>query len=328
MKKISAGKTPAKSRQPSGVGVAPINRRTVVSMFSGCGGMDLGFRGDFPFAGKHYDRLPFDVVWANDSNKAACRTYKHNFQRDIHVGDVADCLSTLPKRADVVIGGFPCQDVSINGSKLAANGNRTILYRHMVEVIKRTRPRIFIAENVKGLLQLHSRKFFLQMLSEFEETGYRICHQLHLAADFGVPQMRERLFLVGVKKRKKFIHPSPGLAHMTAQEALRDLEDWTEKPEHGHIWSKAALSPEQGNRRLSANKPSTTIRAEHHGNVQWHYRLPRRISLREAARLQSFPDEFSFDGGMREVERQIGNAVPPVLAWHMAKTVGDYLETR
>ena len=96
--------------------------------------------------------------------------------------------------------------------------------------------------------------------------------------------------------------------------SLGDLECADEDKEWSHIWSKARRSPEQGNRRLKADKPATTIRAEHHGNVQWHYKLDRRISLREAARLQSFPDDFDFVCAMRATERQIGNAVPPVLA--------------
>ena len=305
---------------------APIKRHTVVSMFSGCGGMDLGFLGGFPFAGKYYDRLPFEVVWANDSNEAACRTYARNLKHDIHAGDIATVMDTLPDSADVVIGGFPCQDVSINGKLSVADGKRTVLYRYMVQAIAQLQPRIFVAENVKGLLQAHGREFFEQMLTEFEAAGYRVSHQLYLAADFGVPQMRERLFLVGVKDDGAFEHPAPGLAHVSAQEALRDLEGRMETPGLCHVWSKAAPSPDQGSRRLVADRPATTIRAEHHGNIQWHYRLDRRISLREAARLQSFPDAFSFDGGMRETERQIGNAVPPVLAWHIAKAVREYLE--
>ena len=298
----------------------------VVSMFSGCGGMDLGFLGGFPFGGRYYDRLPFRVVWANDLNKAASKTYEENLKHAIHMGDIGGLMGTMPKAADVVIGGFPCQDVSINGVKQGANGERTILYRYMVEAIKRTKPRIFVAENVKGLLQSHGRVFFDQMIAEFEATGYKVSHRLYLAADYGVPQMRERIFIVGVKGRWQFTHPVPSLAHRTAKEALGDLEDEPENKATGHVWSKAARSPEQGDRRLRANKPATTIRAEHHGNVQWHYKLDRRISLREAARLQSFPDQFIFHGGMREAERQIGNAVPPVLAWHIAKAVRECLE--
>ena len=304
----------------------PVKDYRVVSLFSGCGGMDLGFLGGFPFGGRYYDRLPFRIIWANDLNAAASRTYAENLKPDIHTGDIADSLDTLPKTADVIIGGFPCQDVSINGSMRGAGGKRTILYRYMIEAIKRTKPTMFVAENVKGLLQAHGREFFEQMLSDFEATGYRVSHQLYLAADYGVPQMRERLFLIGVKGRQDFIHPAPISERMTARAALADLEGKPENADTSHIWSKAARSPEQGDRRLSADKPSTTIRAEHHGNVQWHYNLDRRLSLREAARLQSFPDDFRFQGGMRETERMIGNAVPPVLAWHIAKAVREYLD--
>lgn len=306
----------------------PLERFTVVSMFSGCGGMDLGFLGGFPFGGKYYDRLPFDVVWANDISETAGRTYEKNLKHKIHVGDVDSVMDTLPGSADVVIGGFPCQDVSINGTVRGTGGERTVLYRYMVEAIKSLQPRIFVAENVKGLLQAHAREFFERMLAEFESTGYKLTYQLYLAADFGVPQMRERLFIVGTKEGAGFEHPAPGLAHVSASEILSDLEEKPETQALEHIWSKAAASPEQGNRRLVAGKPATTIRAEHHGNIQWHYKLNRRISLREAARLQSFPDAFSFNGGMRKAERQIGNAVPPVLAWHIAKAVREYLGSR
>ena len=306
---------------------APVKTHRTVSLFSGCGGLDLGFLGGFLFGGKYYERLPFSIGWANDINPAASRTYKRNLNHDIQVGDVVAYLDTLPESADVVVGGFPCQDVSINGSRQGAEGERTILYRHMIEAIRRTKPRVFVAENVKGLLQAHGRNFLKTMLEDFAATGYRLSHRLHLAADYGVPQMRERLFIVGVKGRGEFEHPTPNLRHMTAREALADLESEPENKGTGHVWSKARASPDQGNRRLKANKPSTTIRAEHHGNVQWHYKLDRRISLREAARLQSFPDVFRFYGGMRETERQIGNAVPPVLAWYIAKAIRRYLES-
>ena len=305
----------------------PGDNYKVVSLFSGCGGMDLGFLGGFTFGKRYYDRLPFEVVWANDINSTACATYERNLQHPIHVGDVTGMLDTLPKRADVVIGGFPCQDVSINGSRLAENGIRTILYRQMIEAIQRTSPRIFVAENVKGLQFAGTREFYDTMLEDFGAAGYRVFPMLYMAADYGVPQMRERLFIVGMKGNRIFKHPRGDARRMTAQDALRDLEDEPENPSIGHLWSKAARSPDQGDRRLTADKPATTIRAEHHGNTQWHYRLTRRISLREAARLQSFPDEFRFEGGMRETERQIGNAVPPVLAWHIAKAVREHLDS-
>lgn len=306
----------------------PVETYRVVSMFSGCGGMDLGFVGGFTFGSHHYERLPFEIIWANDISPAACKTYEHNLQHPIIQGDVVEAVGTLPSSADVLIGGFPCQDVSINGSKLGVDGERTILYQQMIEAIRRVKPHIFVAENVKGLRQAHGQELFERMIADFEATEYKVSHSLYLAADYGVPQMRERVFIIGTReKRREFQRPEPGLRFMTAYQALNDLEDLPETSNINHVWSKAARSPEQGNRTLKANAPATTIRAEHHGNIQWHYSLPRRISLREAARLQSFPDEFKFLSGMRETERQIGNAVPPVLSWHIAKAVREYLDT-
>ena len=107
---------------------------------------------------------------------------------------------------------------------------------------------------------------------------------------------------------------------------MEDLENMEEDKEISHIWSKANVSGEQGNRKMLADRPGYTIRAECHGNIQFHYSLPRRISMREAARIQSFPDSFVFPCGLRETERQIGNAVPPVLGWHMANAVKNVLQ--
>ena len=302
--------------------------RKIVSLFSGCGGMDLGFLGDFDFGGRHWDRLPFEIVWANDLNKRACEAYKLNLRHDIHIGPISEAMDLLPHRADIVLGGFPCQDVSINGLRRAEQGERTILYKKMIEAIRRVRPVAFVAENVKGLTMAHGAEFFAQMIQDFEALpGYEIDHRVYLASEYGVPQARERVFIVGMKG-KRFEPPTPSEIRMTAQDALRDLEDEPENRAIAHIWSRAARSPDQGNRRLKADKPATTIRAEHHGNVQWHYRLDRRISLREAARLQSFPDAFTFPAGMRETERQIGNAVPPVLAWHIARALNEQLDLR
>ena len=308
------------------IAVGEVERYKVVSLFCGCGGMDLGFLGGFSFAGTYYDRLSFDVVWANDIDERACDTYAANIGEDhLRRGDVAEVLDTLPSAADVVIGGFPCQDVSVNGRQSLEDGERTILYKYMVEAVRRCQPRIFVAENVKGLLMSHGKPFFDQMLADFAIEGYAVNHQLYLAADYGVPQMRERVFIVGAEGAA-FAHPFLlSGARPTAREALADLEDAPEDRATAHIWSKARRSPDQGDRKLRPDRPATTIRAEHHGNTQWHYNQPRRISLREAARLQSFPDAFTFAHAMRASERQIGNAVPPVLGWHVAKAVEAHL---
>lgn len=295
----------------------------VVSMFSGCGGMDLGFTGGFEIFGLRYRTLPFEIIWANDLNPEACKTYERNLGREIHRGDIWELLESMPTKADVIIGGFPCQDISVNGKQAGVNGARSGLYKAMVEAIRRIRPRVFVAENVKALLR--NETWLRQVLSDFRSLGYEISCELYRAADYGVPQTRERVFFVGTAQGlRPFTPPLPernASTWMTAREAIGDLEALDEAPGINHIWSKANISPEQGNRRLLPDRPGYTIRAECHGNIQFHYRKPRRVSMREAARIQSFPDKFIFMSRLREIERQVGNAVPPVLAWHVANSV-------
>lgn len=300
---------------------------TVVSLFSGCGGMDLGFCGGFDFLGKRYEKTPFRIIWANDINTAACRTYRKNIGPHIVEGDIWQAMNEMPTEADVVIGGFPCQDISINGKGAGVNGKRSGLYRAMVEVVATIRPKVFVAENVKGLLMQHNSDSLQRVLSDFRALGYDVSYHLYNAADYGVPQIRERVFIVGTRPDIPRFTPPKSVhhKHITAQEAIGDLESLDADVSFNHIWSFANKSAEQGNRRLKADRPGYTIRAECHGNIQFHYSLPRRISMREAARFQSFPDYFYFDAKLRETERLVGNAVPPVLAWHIAKSVATIL---
>ena len=302
-------------------------KHSVVSMFSGCGGMDLGFRGGFEFLGETYSKNPYDIIWANDINEAACRTYKKNLNHDIHFGDIWGLLDTLPdaENVDLVIGGFPCQDISVNGKGLGIDGARSGLYRAMVEVVDRLRPKVFVAENVKGLLMKHNAKSLETVLKDFRNLGYDVSYNLYHAANYGVPQSRERVFIIGVDNTvNNFTPPSP--THLpddwiSAKQAIEDLESIPENPDFNHIWSRAKKSSDQGNRSLKADRVAYTIRAECHGNIHYHYNLNRRLSMREAARIQSFPDNFIFDSKLRQTERQVGNAVPPVLAWHIAQSL-------
>lgn len=304
----------------------------VVSMFSGCGGMDLGLKGGFEFLGKQFKKRPFDIVWANDLNPYAAATYEHNLQDRIHIGSVWDHLDSLPASCDLLVGGFPCQDISINGKRAGIAGERSGLYRAMVEAVRRTDPQMFVAENVRGLLYAYNKESLATVLRDFSALGYDVNYQLYHAADYGVPQRRERVLIVGVKKgHGEFIHPKASLnseTWITSREAIKDLEDLEQDAGFSHIWSlarKSADQASQGSRILDANKTSHTIRAECHGNNQFHYQLPRRISMREAARFQSFPDNFIFKARLRETERMIGNAVPPVLAWHLGSKVLEKL---
>lgn len=306
------------------------NNYKVVSLFSGCGGMDLGLMGGFSFLGKHYAERPFDVIWANDLNPFACKTYEHNLKHPILQGDVWGHLDSLPEACDVVVGGFPCQDISINGKRAGVAGERSGLYRAMVETVRRMQPKVFVAENVRGLLYKYNADSLKQVLEDFTALGYDVTYQLYHAADFEVPQRRERVFIVGVKGGTvPFTPPKPTLdkhTWITSKAAIADLAGLEQDADYSHVWSLAKKSSDQGGRKLDPNKTSHTIRAECHGNNQFHYELPRRISMREAARFQTFPDDFIFKAKLRETERMIGNAVPPVLAWHMANSLLETLE--
>ncbi len=169
---------------------------------------------------------------------------------------------------------------------------------------------VFVAENVKALLRHEA--WLQQVLSDFRGLGYEVSCELYRAADYGVPQTRERVIFVGTAEGVRPFTPPPPERNasnwITAREAIGDLEHLDEAPHINHIWSKANISPEQGNRRLRHDRPGYTIRAECHGNIQFHYRHPRRVSMREAARIQSFPDKFLFMSGIREMERQVGNS--------------------
>ena len=302
---------------------------TVISLFSGCGGMDLGFVGGFSFLGQEYQKTGFKIIWANEISAAACRTYRKNLGDHIIEGDIGNEIERIPLNADVVIGGFPCQDISINGKMAGISGKRSGLYTYIVEAVQRTHPKAFVAENVGGLLLKKNSASFEKIMQDFGSLGYNVSCQLYHAEDYGVPQTRERVFIVGTKKTlPEFIPPKPTTHEkpITARDALGDLESLEENRAFSHIWSKANVSGEQGNRKMLADRPGYTIRAECHGNIQFHYSLPRRMSMREAARIQSFPDTFLFPCGLRETERQIGNAVPPVLGWYVANAVKTVIQ--
>ena len=300
----------------------------IVSLFSGCGGLDLGFVGGFNFLGREFGRNNFDIVWANELNPNACKTYERNFGTHIVCGDITDAIKSMPTDVDVVMGGFPCQDISINGKMLGIKGKRSGLYSYIVEAVKRCRPKVFLAENVGSLMLRQNEYSFKTILSDFESLDYHVTYKVYHAEQYGVPQTRERVIFVGTRKDlPRFTPPEPVSGRpITCGEALRDLECMSADKEFSHIWSRAAPSGEQGSRKMVEDRPGYTIRAECHGNIQFHYRLPRRLSMREAARIQSFPDSFVFPCGIRETERQIGNAVPPVLAWYIAREVQKVLE--
>lgn len=319
-----------------------MNRKyKVVSLFSGCGGLDLGFKGGFKSLGKTYERNNFELIWANDFDKSACITYSKNFSEPIVCGDIVEILKgnypdfispKLPETTDVVLGGFPCQDFSLAGKRKGLEGKRGQLYLSMVETVKRLRPVIFVAENVKGLLSMGNGDVLNTILEDFEKIGYNVIYKVHHAADFGVPQNRERIIIVGTDKSKnlpEFGYPKPTHTKqgwVTLENAIADLTDKSEGYINNHFWSKAKMfAGTQGNTIVNPKSIAPTMRAEHHGNIEWHWEGTRRLSAREAARIQTFPDDFIFYPSTSSAYKQIGNAVPPVLGWNIAKEVENFL---
>jgi DNA (cytosine-5)-methyltransferase 1 len=301
----------------------------VTSLFSGCGGLDLGFHGGFHFLRQYFEKLKFYTIYANDIDKSACVTYEKNFTKPIICGDINDIDITSLEPSDVVLGGFPCQDFSSAGKRRGFASKRGNLYKSMSQVISHMRPKLFLAENVKGLLTIDGGTAISTIIADFEQLGYHISYQLLKVSEFGVPQKRERVIIIGTRKdilpRFDFVQLEKNRASSVWQ-AIQDLEEHEEGGIENHYWSKAKRNKGQGNTIIDKDDFAPTMRAEHHGNIEFHYSGKRRLSAREAARIQSFPDDFIFYPSTSSAYRQIGNAVPPVFAWHIAKSIQDFLD--
>jgi DNA (cytosine-5)-methyltransferase 1 len=171
------------------------------------------------------------------------------------------------------------------------------------------------------------------IIKDFSDLGYTVVYKLHHAADFGVPQSRERVVIVGTDKNRNlpaFEYPQPSYTKenwVSLSEAIGDLANVQEGKIDNHYWSKAKMfKGTQGNSIVSKDKIGPTMRAEHHGNIEFHWNKKRRLSAREAARVQSFPDDFVFYPSTSSAYKQIGNAVPPVLGWYIAGAVENFLD--
>lgn len=306
----------------------------IVSLFSGAGGLDLGFQGGFTFLDKKYKKNDFKIIWANDIDKSACQSFSTYFKHDIICQDIREILSSIGSTTDdvdIVLGGFPCQDFSYAGKRKGLKSDRGNLYKSMCQVIQNTKPLLFLAENVKGILTINSGETIKQIIQEFSELGYYVQYKLLLSADYEVPQKRERVVIIGTKKESlpPFVFPKPVLNSsqwITLGKSIGDLEHLVEGTIPNHYWSKAKKNNGQGNSSVSKNSIAPTIRAEHHGNIEFHWNEKRRLSAREVARIQSFPDDFIFYPSTSSAYKQIGNAVPPVLAWHLAKAIQQFLD--
>jgi len=306
---------------------------SVMSMFCGCGGLDLGFLGGFTYIDTTYPALPFNILQALDNDERCIETYRLNIGNHGVNGDLTSIpASSLPK-ARVLIGGFPCQDFSSSGPKVGFSGDRGMLYKVLLNYMVEHQPDMVVAENVPHLASLRDGHYLETILTEFQEAGYNFTVWNLFAPDFGVSQSRRRLFLVGTRSDLGGTPlppiPSFQLNHLPIEHAIDDLKcvDDERVPNQSQYFvaSKATAGGGQGDHSNEKGKLAYLIRANAKARIQFHYELDRRLTVRECARLQSFPDQFVFPFSAMSNMTQIGNAVPPVLAHAVASVVAQHL---
>ncbi len=344
-------------------------KNKIIDLFCGCGGLSYGF-----------EMAGFEVALAIDMWGDAIKTFNHNHKNevgrceDIH-NLTKEFLEDFNKDNEIVgiIGGPPCQGFSTVG-KRDINDPRNQLYREYCRIVETVKPEFFVIENVKGLLTLSGGAFRQDIHDRFGALGYTVEEKLVNAADYGVPQNRQRVFFVGIKN-KKFEFPIPQDKHLTCSDALSDMPkitpengmaefmEYTSNPNNDYqklmrkgssglknnqitIHSEQTvkiismikdggkigdLPPEYWNirkynkafERMSCNRPSNTVDTGHRN--YFHYSENRIPTARENARLQSFPDKFEFLGTKGSQYKQIGNAVPPLLAKAIADAIKSQL---
>lgn len=306
---------------------------SVVSYFSGCGGLDLGFMGGFKYKNITVPRTRFEIIAAYDIESRCVTTYHKNIGPHAQVADLARLDPKDVPAADILIGGFPCQEFSRCGPRKGLKGKRGRLFRSLVRYAKEHKPLAIVGENVADLVSLNDGRDFIVMEREFAAAGYRSIVWDVQAADYGVPQSRNRVFLLFLRKdiQGHPHEPTPRYraAHRGVKWAIDDLVAVTDgSVSNQDQYFKAARAKRghgQGDERSVAHAPGYTVRANAKSRVQFHYALRRRLTVRECARLQTFPDWFVFPHDATTNVRQIGNAVPPLLAHKVARSLGRFL---
>lgn len=305
----------------------------VVSLFSGAGGLDLGFI-----------NAGHEIVWANDLYADAVETYCANIGGHIICQDISSIPSSSIPDCDIVIGGFPCQGFSVANTKRHESDTRNKLYIQLLRVVRDKHPKFFLAENVKGILNFAHGNVFKKILADMKSLGYRVQSRLFNVADYGVPQKRERVIFVGVRDDIQFEYEFPMPTHDKdgenglmrwvgvgeAFEGLPNPDEPNDLPNHVYSRYKLNFNGYIGHRPLDPAKPAPTVtaRGDNKGGVVIlpHPSNQRRMTGRELATVQSFPLDFEFKGPLSSVYRQIGNAVPPRFAEAIARQFNVYEE--
>lgn len=360
-----------------------------IDLFAGCGGLSLGFL-----------QAGFSVDKAVEFDPAIANTYKMNHPEiEVLVDDIKNIDNSGIFElgdAEVIIGGPPCQGFSMAGARIRhgfIDDPRNYLFKHYYNVVKTVKPKVFVMENVKGMQNMQNGKIFAEILHTFtdselnEGTPYLVFHRVIRAIDFGIPQKRERLIIIGTTVRNvdfedlwkktydsiKEEYPDYFCA-TTVRDAIGNLPAVTEdgvivnpEPQNQYQRYLASEKPEIANHTQSKHSPKAvermhkidngqnyteldekinSVHSGSYGRLVWdepattittrfdtpaggrfiHPDVDRTLSPREAARIQSFPDDFIFYGARREISRQIGNAVPPKISYFLARLVQKILE--
>ncbi len=304
---------------------------TAVSLFCGAGGLDMGF-----------ERAGFKTIWANDFDKDACKTHQNWSKANVIQGDISKVdYSTIPV-ADIMLGGFPCQGFSLSGPR-KIDDSRNVLYKHYVKLVKQNRPLAFIGENVKGLLTMDGGKIIEAIVAEFSECGYDVYYKLVNAKNYGVPQDRERVIIIGFRKDlnvKSFNLPEGNGEHVTLKDVIGNMPEANPEDVCNAPYSSRFMSR---NRKRGWNDVAYTVPAMAKQVTLWpgspnmikldkdlwkfgEEGITRRLSWREVAAIQTFPSDLKFCGDLTSIYKQIGNAVPVKLAEFVASYIRPYLE--
>lgn len=328
-----------------------MKKYTYIDLFAGAGGMSLGF-----------DNAGFKNLLSVEFNKDFAETYKKNFPRyNLIVDDIKNVTEKQiydiikNEKVDVIIGGPPCQGFSIAGNigRNFIDDDRNRLFKEFVRFVKIIKPRMFVLENVAAMERHNKGKTIKEIVSSFKEIGYDIKYKVLNAVNYGVPQERRRIFIVGTLGENNFEYPHEINKIVTVKEAIDDLPklengETSEIPNHtamkhsAQMLEKMSYVSDGGNRndipeklrpksgdsrkyiRYNSKKPSFCVT----GDMRkiFHYSQNRALTCRELARLQTFPDSFVFFGNAGKVQQQIGNAVPVLLANKIALQVKEVLD--
>ena len=316
-------------------GVASPQNYSVVSLFAGCGGLDLGVAGGFEYLGQTFESLPFDIIYAIDNKEDAVVAYKLNLGNHAVLGDLTTKNVDEIPNADILMGGFPCQDFSSSGPKVGFAGERGQLYQVMTDYMLHHQPKIVIGENVPYLARLRGGAYLDTILRDFENAGYRFDVWDLYGPDYGLPQSRRRLFLIGVREDISGYPVKPPATHQNKHIPIDvgigdlekiDNESVTNQSQY-FVATRATAGGGQGDHTNQSGKVAYCIRANSRGRIQFHYNLPRRLTVRECARLQAFPDEFVFPFSTQRNLTLIGNAVPPIMGHYVAVSIKEFLSS-